>query len=123
MAELSDRWFYTKGADLPIYPVKWYEYDANGNRVLAQLGTGWTFELHLCPEGTSTATLSKSAGITGADVAPNVSVIWGTDELDIPVGVYDVRLKAIRTSDGHDMWFRENNWPQIEITPAVTPAV
>jgi hypothetical protein len=94
---------YTQGSDLPDYAVQWL--DQNGD--LIDFSTGWTFQ---CKVGTpgAAAAITKSTGITGASTSPNVSVEFATTaELNtLTPGTYTVQIKATRTSDSRDRYFR-----------------
>jgi hypothetical protein len=88
---------YMQGAELPDLTIDWE--DRNGDPV--DFSTGHTFELKLGKPGQAAA-LTKTTGITGDDVFPNVLVAWASSgELNsLTPGPYKAILTATRTSDG-----------------------
>jgi hypothetical protein len=101
---VSQDWRYRTGAELPDAALEWF--DADG--VLIPFATGWTFELKVATRLGDTALFTKTSGITGADTAPNVVVVWatGAGELNaLPVGSYVALLRA-RNAAGKDRYFK-----------------
>ena len=99
----DDEWRYRKGAELPDAALTWY--DAEG--LVLPFATGWTFELKVAPVLGAAATFTKTSGLTGADTAPNLLVVWATSgELnDLAVGNW-VALARARNAAGKDRYFR-----------------
>lgn len=92
---MTDTPTYVVTAALPSLTITWKE---NGQLVL--LATGHTFELRVALNGTTL--LAKTSGISGADIAPNVTIDWATGELAnlTPNKTHSAQLIATRTSDG-----------------------
>ena len=93
---------YTQGSDLPDYTVEWRDQAGD----LIDFSTGWTFQ---CKVGTPGAAADiTTTNVTGADTSPNVIVSFATSgELNtLAVGVYTVQIKATRTADSRDRFFR-----------------
>lgn len=64
-------------------------------------------------DGTGTALLTKSTGITGAagsltttPKTPNVTIAWAAGELALTPGTYPLRVVATRTADSKTRTFR-----------------
>jgi hypothetical protein len=93
---------YVVGSDLPDLAITWR--DSAG--ALIDYSSGYTFSLRVGHAG-SAASLTKSAGISGAASAPNVTVAWATTgELNtLPIGAYDAQLVATRVSDSKQRIF------------------
>jgi hypothetical protein len=94
---MSDEWEYVKGAALPDAAITWRDW----NGALLQLATGHTFELKIATELGVAPALTKTAGLTGANTDPNLTVVWAiSGEITTLVsGLYVVQIVAIRTSD------------------------
>jgi len=105
-------WVYRADADAPSYCVEWK--DRTG--ALINFASGYTFECKLV-NAAGTATVTKSAGITGAATSPNITVAWAAGELNIAAGTYQVHLTA--TASGVDRHFRPGSEPSIIIKAAV----
>lgn len=82
--------------------VSMWLFDDDGT--LIDFSSGYTFELKIGTPG-STALLTKTSGITGATGAgieptgtPNITVAWGSGELDLTPGTYDWQLTATTAS-------------------------
>lgn len=87
---------YIKGADLPDLAATWL--DDNGNPI--DFSTGWTFTVELGLTG-QTPLITKTSGVTGDDLAPNITIAWALHELDDldPNKNYEGLVTAVRTSD------------------------
>jgi hypothetical protein len=107
-------WIYRAGQELPAFAVEWR--DRSG--ALVDFSSGWTFTVKLVNE-TGAAVLTKTAGITGSATAPNVTVGWAADELNIVPGTYRVHLTARRTADSLDRLFRPGTEPSIVVKASV----
>lgn len=95
---------YYKGAELPDLHLTWE--DENGDVI--NFAAGWTFVVKVAREGSTTASFTKSTGVTGAASAPNVIVEWATSaELStLAAGRYVVQVVASRNSDSKDRYFQ-----------------
>lgn len=104
---------YVQGSDLPDLTFEWR--DRSG--ALIDFSSGYTFVLKVGTPG-SAADVTKSAGITGAATAPNVTVAWATaGELNALVpGVYALHLIATRTSDSKQRFLED----QLTVRPAIS---
>lgn len=113
MSQLS----YVAGADLPDAQLK----VRNGDETYPDFSSGYTFQIKVAPAGSTTASFTKSTGITGAAgsaTAANVVVAWSTSgELNsLSPGFYTLMLFVTRTSDS-------KTWPvpySLEITEAIS---
>lgn len=93
---------YRVGAALPDLTLRWE--DADGGVI--NFAAGYTFALRAAPQGSTTALLTKTTGITGASADPNVTVGFTVAELALLVAtlapaatLYDVQVRATRTAD------------------------
>lgn len=77
MTDPTPRLAYTKGHELPARGLTWLD----DNDAVIDFSVGWTFTLMIGTPGRP-AEHEKVDGIIGATAAPNVTVIWSTDELD-----------------------------------------
>lgn len=96
---------FFKGAEHPDIALTWRD----NSGAIIDLAAGYTFELKI-GHGGYTAVLTKTTGITGAQTAPNVTVVFAATELDaVPIGMYEAQLRANQTSTNKDrfmrMWF------------------
>lgn len=96
---------YFKGAEHPDIALTWKD---NSGAVL-DLSSGYTFEFKI-GHGGHAATLTKTAGMTGAQTSPNLTVVFTAAELDsVPAGLYEAQIRANQTSTNKDrymrMWF------------------
>jgi hypothetical protein len=83
---------------------------ANGD-LLDLSSVGWSFEVSLVRR--NQVVLTKTTGLTGAAEAPNLTVAWAADELDIPSGAYTMQVQARNLSDLDYRWaleFRLLGW-------------
>lgn len=99
---------YFKGAEHPDIALTWT--DSSG--AIIDLSAGFTFELKI-GHGGRPALLTKTLGITGAQTAPNLTIVFAATELDnVPAGMYEVQIRANQTSTNKDrfmhMWFLLN---------------
>jgi len=104
---------YTQGAELPDAALTWKD----SAKAIIDFSSGHTFVLKIGARGAA-ATITKSAGITGAASAPNITVTWATSaELNtLAVGSHEADLIATRTSDS-----KQRVMPLvISITPPIT---
>jgi hypothetical protein len=103
------------GDELPSIEITWK--DSNGNVIDL---TGYTFRLRLALDGVTA--LEKTAGITGAATAPNITIDWSVDELAALTGgqVYTAQLRARRTSDNKDrtLSFAVKTSPELGAVPS-----
>lgn len=102
---------YLSNAEYPSAQLTWK--DSAGN--LIDFSTGYTFTVKLAQNGTTVVT--KTAGITGAATAPNVTIAWDLAELNITPGVYEMFVYA-RDAASKDRAFRPGNPPTIQIVGA-----
>lgn len=86
---------YVRGAERPTLQLWWVD----DTDALIDFSSGYTFSLTI-GDGT-TATVTKTSGITGAAGAgtnptgtPNIVVAWSASELDIAAGQYVAQLVA-----------------------------
>jgi hypothetical protein len=108
---VSQRWTYRQDQELPSFAVTWK--DRAGN--IINFASGYTFQVLLVHSLTGTVALTKTANITGAATAPNVTVGWASGELNLAVGVYYLHLKA-NNGAGTDRMFSPKHLPELEIT-------
>lgn len=109
---------YIQDQELPAMSFDWYD----GNGALIDFSTGHTFAALVCLASTTTALTTKITGITGTATSPNVTVDWVTADFStLTAGKeYVVYLRARRTSDSKDRYFRPDNLPSF--TLGATPA-
>jgi hypothetical protein len=89
---------YIQGAELPDVAITWTDAETG----LIDFSTGWTFSARIGTPG-ATALLTKTLGITGAAIAPNVMIAWAADELDaLAPGSYTVDVQARHTATNKD---------------------
>lgn len=89
---------YYKGAELPDAEITWL--DADGNVI--NFSTGYTFQVKIGITG-SAAIITKTTGVTGSAVAPNITISWDVDELNtIATGTYNMDIKANLTATSKD---------------------
>lgn len=95
---------YRKGAELPSIELTWEDTDGE----VIDFSAGWTFTVTVAPRGETTASFTKTTGITGAAGPPNVTIAWATTgELNsLAAGAYDLQLRARRAADSKD-----RDWP------------
>lgn len=88
---------YIEGADLPDLVITWLD----SNDALIDFSSGYNFELKIGQPG-KVALVTKTTGIGGFAIAPNVVIAWSTSgELNsLPANVYVAQLKASRIADG-----------------------
>lgn len=104
---------YIQGAELPDVAVTWQDEETG----LLDFSTGWTFTARIGQPG-SVAEITKTTGISGAAIAPNVIIAWTADELDsLAPGSYTVDLEAKNTGSSKD---RKRSF-QMTILPQVLP--
>lgn len=94
---------YVRGSELPVLSITWYDADKN----LIDFSTDHSFTLKIGNIG-EVALLTKTSGIQGAAMAPNVVVTWSTTgELNtLPGGTYHAQLTAQRIADGKERTMR-----------------
>ena len=103
------RWRYRTTQEDPAYVVTWL--DSAG--AIRNFSAGYTFTVTLTNRATGTTAVTKTANITGAATAPNVTVAWAVGELNIAAGTYDLILVA--TTGGRDSVFRPGDPEAVEI--------
>lgn len=81
---------YLQGAELPDLTVEWTTYTG----AAIDFTSGWSFTARLGYPG-SAALVTKTAGITGAAVLPNLTVSWAAGELDAVPPDTDLRLQIV----------------------------
>lgn len=98
---------YHKDQELPSISVLWEA----GDGAPMQFATGWTFSLKIClTSAPFTIVATKTAGLTGADVFPNVTIDWATTDFSALTATdagtqYTCYLYARRTADSKDAVF------------------
>lgn len=92
---------YTAGDELPAAELTVLEDDGT----VIDLSAGYTFEVKVAPIGSTTASFTKTTGVTGAATAPNATVTWATSaELStLTAGLYTLQFRATRTSDSRNL--------------------
>jgi hypothetical protein len=92
------------GDALPDAALTWRDWTG---ALIPFAADGYTFEMKIADEPGGTALLTKTAGISGADADPNVTVVWATaaEITTLPAGQYVVRIRATRP-DGKKRSFR-----------------
>jgi hypothetical protein len=86
---------YTVGDQLPDVALTWRDWRG----ALIPLATGHTFEIRVAAALGEPALLVKTGGITGADVDPNVRIVWSPASHELGAldpGLYVLLLAAIR---------------------------
>ena len=109
----TDSFVYKRGAELPGLTLPWQEETAQGVFADLDLTSGWSFTLRLINRATQQVAVTKTTGITGFD--GGVVVTWATDELDIPAGVYRLRLRARENATSRDRDYSPASPPTIQI--------
>lgn len=110
---MAETFTYRRGAEDPDLTLPWQEetsQDVWGN---LDLSDGYTFTLTLTALGASSATVTKTSGITGAD--GSVAVVWAVDDLDIAEGLYVLDLRARETATSKDRDYRPGDQIRIQI--------
>jgi hypothetical protein len=110
-AAMSSTYVYARNQELPAWRGAWL--DGDGDPVDLSAGT---FTVKLVDAKTGTATVTKTAGITGASTLPNVTIAWASAELNIAVGTYTLHIRH-RDGSGLDRDFSPGNPPTIVIAP------
>ena len=90
---------YEIGEELDDIHVSWPD-PATG--LPRDFSTGWTFELKIGQLG-AVAVVTKTTGIVGDDVFPNIVIAFAAGELDIADATYTGQIKARRTADSKDL--------------------
>lgn len=90
---------YEIGEELDDIHISWPDPNTGEPR---DFSTGWTFELKVGMLG-SVAVLTKTTGITGNNVFPNIVIAFAADELNLAAATYVGQIKARRTSDNKDL--------------------
>jgi hypothetical protein len=106
-------WVYRQDQEVPSFAVNWYDSAS----ALIDFSTGYTFQVLLVTQA-GVITVTKTANITGAATAPNVTVAWAAGELNITPGEYLLHLKA--TTGTSDRIFSPGRLPTITITATPT---
>lgn len=90
---------YVAGASLSDLTIYWTD---SRHGELHDFSTGWTFSLVVSLKGSGVAAFTKTTGIVGQAVGPNVIISWpSSGELaGLAAGDYVIQLTATRTSDG-----------------------
>lgn len=89
---------YIKGAELPDVALTWTDEDTG----LLDFSVGWTFTARIGHVGAA-ADLTKTTGITGAAIAPNLVIAWADGELDaLDPDTYDVDVEANHVASSKD---------------------
>ena len=94
----DDVWRWTEGATLPDAALTWLEWDGD----VIPFAAGHTFLLEVAEKLGDPPLFTKTSGITGANVAPNITVTWlsAGEITTLAPGTYVVEVTATRTSDG-----------------------
>ena len=87
---------YVSGAVLADLAVTWLD-DAGD---VIDFSSGWTFSVKVGAPN-STASFTKTTGITGAATAPNVTIEWATsgEITTLGAGSHTVQITATRSAD------------------------
>ena len=112
MSELT----YVADTENPETHLIWKD----STNTIIDFSTGYTFTVKLTQNGDTQ--LTKTTGIVGYAVEPNIRISWDVDELAITPGVYLMWVYA-RDGADRDRVFRPADPPLIRIVPApVDPA-
>ena len=103
---------YLSTQESPAIQLIWK--DSTGTPI--DFSTGYTFKVMVSQ--LQTALINKTTGITGAATAPNVTIAWAANELNITEGVYD--LIVIASTGSNDRVFRPGNPPQLQVVKVPT---
>ena len=104
---------YIQGAELPDVEITWRDSDD----AIIDFSTGWTFIVRIGQTGQA-ATLEKTTGITGDNIAPNVVIAWSNTELEtVPVNTYQMQVIARHTASGKDRKFSETFAIEAQVLP------
>lgn len=106
---------YLTSQEYPSIRLVWKD----GTGTVIDFSSGYTWTVILAQE--SEAVLTKTTGVTGAATSPNVTINWGTGELDIAEGVYDLIVIA-RDGASKDRVFRPGNPPMMQVVEVPTAA-
>lgn len=68
------------------------ELTLTANKELVDLSAGYQFTVDIADQ--SGVVFSKSTGITGAATAPNLTIDWSADDLDLEPGWYTLQVQA-----------------------------
>jgi len=89
---------YYEGAEYPNVEVTWLDSDG----AVINFSSGWTFTVRIGQAGQA-AIVTKTTGITGGAVAPNLVVSWSADELDtLTPDTYAMDVIARETATNKD---------------------
>lgn len=104
---------YLTSQEYPSIHLCWKDGDDD----IINFSSGYTWTVMLAQE--NQAVLTKTTGVTGAATSPNVTINWGTGELDIDEGLYDLVVIA-RDGASKDRVFRPGNPPQLQVVNTPT---
>lgn len=94
---MSIKFTVTVGSELPDWTFHWVDDDG----ATIDFSTGFTWTLRVGDN--STGVIQKTAGISGANTDPNVTVAWTVGEWDdVSPATYGFTLTPRRTSDSKD---------------------
>jgi len=89
---------YIQGAELPDVEVTWRDSDSS----IINFSTGYTFTVRLGQLGQA-ATLTKTTGITGNNVSPNLLISWSSTEIEsLPAATYTMEIIARHVATSKD---------------------
>jgi hypothetical protein len=123
---------YRDGQELPAVQINWPQRDADGGKSPLPLSTSYTAPSCVVKlQATGTVLLTKTAGITPADVYPNVVIAWTAADMTTIRAAIVTALGAVtatgdicpmtitarRTADSLDATFSPKDLPTIEILP------
>lgn len=104
---MAETFTYRRGDEDPDLTLPWQEETSQDVWEDLNLSSGYTFTLTLTPLGSTTATVTKTSGITGGD--GSVAVVWAVDELDIALNTYALNLTARETATSKDRSYRPDD--------------
>lgn len=103
---------YLSTQESPAIQLTWK--DSTGTPI--DFSSGYTFRVLVSQ--LSTSLVNKTSGISGAASAPNITIAWSSNELNIAEGTYD--LIVIASIGSTDRVFRPGDPPQIQIVKTPT---
>ncbi len=103
---------YLSTQESPAIQLTWK--DSTGTPI--DFSSGYTFKVMVSQ--LSTSLVNKTSGITGASTAPNITISWSANELNITEGIYD--LIVIAANGSSERVFRPGNPPQLQVVKTPT---
>jgi hypothetical protein len=102
---------YKRAAELPGLYLPWQYQTGPATWADLDLG-GYTLSCTLTNQVTGVVTV-PAATLTGS--LGGVAITWATNDLDLPPGMYRVKVRAVETATSKDRWWSPDAWPVVRI--------